>query len=375
MIPSKVEADCAAEGRELLERQVNAVHKDILSLKGYESLQRIGVALYDRGSDHVTTFLQSLDDLPYLGRLNLRLREMGSLRHLAEERGMRVVDEIMPGAPGRLGELYRIGIRSSMTVPILGNGQLFGFIFFNSTRPGFFSGPISEHLRVYAKLISFLLINEIMSVNLVRAVTRTAQEVTRLRDFETATHLDRMSNYARLIAAAGASYWGLSDECIEYIYWFAPLHDIGKVAISDSVLLKPGKLTPAEMDAMKLHVERGVAIIDAIAAEFGSGTIRRLDLARNIIAFHHENFDGSGYPAGAAGHEIPLEGRIVALADVFDALTSDRPYKSRWSNEEALTYVMSLSGSKFDPDCVEFLVKNFAEVTFIQDRFCDEFKP
>src|SRR5579859_7840223 len=337
MIPSKVEADCAAEGRELLERQVNAVHKDILSLKGYESLQRIGVALYDRGSDHVTTFLQSLDDLPYLGRLNLRLREMGSLRHLAEERGMRVVDEIMPGAPGRLGELYRIGIRSSMTVPILGNGQLFGFIFFN--------------------------------------LTRTAQEVTRLRDFETATHLDRMSNYARLIAAAGASYWGLSDECIEYIYWFAPLHDIGKVAISDSVLLKPGKLTPAEMDAMKLHVERGVAIIDAIAAEFGSGTIRRLDLARNIIAFHHENFDGSGYPAGAAGHEIPLEGRIVALADVFDALTSDRPYKSRWSNEEALTYVMSLSGSKFDPDCVEFLVKNFAEVTFIQDRFCDEFKP
>jgi len=357
---------------ESLELQVKAIHGELRTLKEFESLQRIGIACYDGDTDLVKPFAQSLAGLEPLERLEMALSDMGSLRHLARDRGIRIIDEIRPEAPGRLGELYRMGIRSSMTLPIYGQERLLGFIFFNSTKIGFFCGTIPERLGIYAKLIAFLLISEVMSVNLVRAVTKTAQEVTRLRDFETATHLDRMSNYARLIATKGAKRWNLTDEFIEHVYWFAPLHDIGKVAVADTILLKPGKLTDVETLKMRRHVESGVAIIDAIVAEFGPHTIRDIDMARNIIAFHHENFDGSGYPAGAAGHQIPIEGRIVALADVFDALTSERPYKRKWSNEEAIAYISALSGTKFDPDCVDVFLSVQDDVVGIQQFFGDE---
>ena len=213
-----------------------------------------------------------------------------------------------------------------------------------------------------------------MTTRLVKAATRMALEVSRAHDNETAGHLERMANYARLIAGEGAELWGLSDEFIEHLFWYAPLHDIGKVATPNAILLKPGKLTEAEWDEMKLHVTKGVEIIDGVLKRFTVDALPYIEVARNIIAFHHENVDGSGYPRGVAGNQIPIEGRIAAVADVFDALTSDRPYKRKWSNEAAIDHMRKLIGTKFDGDCLEAFIRRMDEVVEIQARFQETVK-
>lgn len=363
--PSSISVDDTAP----LAVRLNAVHRELRASGGMEPLQGIAIAIYDPGNNLVKTFVESSIGVASTSHYEAAPSDRSLLRRLTQTRVTRVVDEITPGTAGRLGELYRLGYRSSMTVPIYRHGRLFGFIFFNATHPGFFSRKVSDWLSPYAKLITLLLIHEIMTVGLVRAVAKTAQEVTRLRDYETATHLDRMSSYARLVAIEGAGLWGLSDEFIEHIFWFAPLHDIGKVGVRDDILLKPGRLSGDEMNEMKRHVAKGVAIIDAIVAGFEPDFISHLGIARNIIASHHENVDGSGYPLGVSGNDIPIEGRIVAVADVFDALTSERPYKRKWSNEKALHEMRELIGRKFDRDCVEALVRRMDDVVEIQERF------
>jgi response regulator RpfG family c-di-GMP phosphodiesterase len=120
---------------------------------------------------------------------------------------------------------------------------------------------------------------------------------------------------------------------------------------------------------MKTHVGKGVAIIDKMADSFGVGLAQHVDILRNIVQFHHESFDGSGYMAGLAGRRIPLEARIVSVADVFDALTTRRPYKEAWSNDDAFGLLDDLSGKKFDPDCVKALSSSRPWVERIQDRF------
>lgn len=363
------------DGDSPLLTRLNHIHQELRASSTFGPLQRIAIALYDAREGFVRTFVESNIGIPSSGRYQALLSQQGSLRQMAQSRTTRIIDEVTSAAPGRLGDLYRKGIRSSMTVPIYGQGGLFGFIFFNAAKPRFFRGAIPDHLSLYARLIALLLIQEVMAVRLVRSVVKAAQELTRHRDYETATHLDRMSHYTRLIATEGADQWGLSDEFIEHLFWFAPLHDIGKIAVRDSILLKPGKLTETEMAEMKLHVTKGVEIIDGITKGFGMEALPYMGIARNVISFHHENVDGSGYPGGAMGSEIPIEGRIVAVADVFDALTSDRPYKQKWTNEDAIAYLRKLTGQKFDRDCVEAFILRMDEVIEIQNRFQCEIAP
>ncbi len=167
------------------------------------------------------------------------------------------------------------------------------------------------------------------------------------RDFATGDHLDRVAHASRQIAIR----LGLSSRFCNDVYWASPMHDIGKLSVPDSVLLKPGPLTPEERLVMQEHTTAGAKLLA------GSG-IPLLDVAARIALSHHERFDGRGYPHGIAGEKIPLEARIVAVADVFDALTSKRPYKDAWSVEEALDFLADNRGTHFDPNCVDaFLVE------------------
>lgn len=196
---------------------------------------------------------------------------------------------------------------------------------------------------------------------------RTRQEVIRrlglaaeYRDNETGNHIIRMSKYAQLLALA----YGLSEREAEIVLNAAPMHDIGKIGIPDRILLKSGKLDPEEWRIMQTHVQMGANILSGSPTEL-------MQTARTIALHHHEKWDGSGYPNGLREEDISIAGRICALADVFDALTSKRPYKPAWSVEETLAYVASESGRHFDPGLAPLLKKNLAEILAIKGEYAD----
>ncbi|MHB1245915.1 MAG: HD domain-containing phosphohydrolase [Sulfuriferula sp.] len=180
------------------------------------------------------------------------------------------------------------------------------------------------------------------------------------RDTDTARHLLRMSRYSRILAEA----FGLSEEEAELIELAAPLHDIGKIGIPDSILRKNGPLSEEECAIMRQHPVIGHDILENSPSKY-------LRLGGEIALAHHERYDGSGYPYGISGLEIPLSARIVAIADVLDALTSVRPYKAAWSIESAMQYILTQSGRHFDPELVKTMLTLGTAVQKIQLEFAD----
>lgn len=178
------------------------------------------------------------------------------------------------------------------------------------------------------------------------------------KDNETGLHVKRMSHYAQLLALAA----GCDPIWAEELLHAAPMHDIGKIGIADSVLLKPGRLDDTEMKAMRLHARIGAEII-------GDCDSTLLQLAKEVALYHHEKWDGTGYPEGLVAEAIPLSARIVALADVFDALTSKRPYKDAWPVAEAMEYIKSQQGLHFDPMLVPLLEQQLEQLLVIKARW------
>lgn len=175
------------------------------------------------------------------------------------------------------------------------------------------------------------------------------------RDFGTGSHLVRMARFAGLIAEG----LYLSDDEVRMLELAAPLHDIGKIGVPDAILLKRGRLTEEEFAVMRKHPQIGFEILRDSQSRF-------VQLGAVVARHHHERWDGSGYPDGLRGEEIPITARIVAVADVFDALISERPYKPAWPHDEAVAYVRENSGKLFDPTCVEALFRDMAQVHLIE---------
>ena len=197
------------------------------------------------------------------------------------------------------------------------------------------------------------------------------------RDSETGHHLERVQWYSRALAQRLASHpkfrHQVDAEFVRLIFLTSPLHDIGKVGIPDGVLRKPGRLTPEEIQIMRTHPNIGAQTLDAALAKFPEA--RFLQIARDITATHHERWNGCGYPAGLKGEAIPLCGRIVALADVYDALTSRRCYKEPLPHEHAKQLILDESGKHFDPAIVNAFLIAEQEFLRIFDRFAkDDFE-
>ena len=180
------------------------------------------------------------------------------------------------------------------------------------------------------------------------------------RDNETGMHVIRMSKFSERIARE----IGLDDKTCKLILYSSPMHDVGKIGIPDKILLKPGKLDAEEWAIMKTHSEIGAKILSGSNSEL-------MQMGETIARFHHEHWDGSGYPQGLKGEDIPLEARIVTVCDVFDALTSDRPYKKAWSVEDAVEEMQKLRGTLFDPELIDVFMKLLPEMVVISKNFAD----
>lgn len=209
-----------------------------------------------------------------------------------------------------------------------------------------------------------------------RQVTRKAQEVVRRHDRDTGDHLERVGRIARLIAEGLAASHGLDDELIDQLALAAPLHDIGKIAIPDAILCKQGRLEAGELAVMRTHVEQGLAVLQRLLAADAIPPQPATELMAAVIATHHERLDGSGYPAGLRGEAIPIAGRIVAVADVFDALTGSRPYRRRVAVAEGLALVQQQAADGLlDRACVAALAARQAQleriVAFSADAAAD----
>jgi len=342
--------------------------------RDFDGINRIAICIYDPTTDILKSFVDSSEgDNPFEHTV-ARLADLKPLAQLAKTGGRRVINDLaahVASTPAHAKRLLSAGYLSSWTVPIFHKGTFHGFIFFNSFQTGYFTPQVVQRLRPVAEVVSLHTIMELDAVRMIQAAVKTVRQISRARDEETGAHLERMARYARLIALRLAPRRGLSDEWVEFLFQFAPLHDVGKIAVPDQILFKPGRLEPDEFEIMKSHVSKGVEIVDTMADTFRIGGAPYVRVLRNVVAHHHESIDGSGYPHGLAGEAISLEGRITAVADVFDALTSVRPYKRAWTIEEAFGFLTEQSGKKFDPEAVDILKNSRSAIADIKSQFAE----
>ncbi len=254
---------------------------------------------------------------------------------------------------------------------------------YNSLREGandFLNKPVDK-LEFQARVSNMLHVrrSHLMLANRADALEREVQQRTKLirdreretivklaraaefRDPETGAHILRMAHYSRLIA----NRLGMRQNFCDTLLEAAPMHDVGKLGTPDQILLKPARLTPEEFEIMKQHATIGYEILRDSASPV-------LQMGAIIAWTHHEKFDATGYPRGLKGEDIPLEGRIVAVADVFDALTSERPYKKPWTHEAAVEYLVEQRGKHLDPSCVDAFLSAPESIREIKNQYQDE---
>ncbi len=267
----------------------------------------------------------------------------------------------------RRGDYEEISVNDSA---LLLDSFIFGLFF-----------DVTEFMRMYREFQETLEVQEFLSDRILEAAkilqktqTVAIKSFARLaeyRDAETGDHLQRIGEYSKILAARIRKKdpfgFRITEEYVNDLSLSSMLHDIGKVGVPDGILLKPGKLSAEEWDIMKNHSTWGWAILHKADLELGEQSF--LTLASTLALHHHERYDGTGYPHGLAGEKIPLSARIVSLADVYDALTSRRPYKERWSHEKTVEEITAQRGVQFDPVLVDFFLEVNEEFHGIRNKF------
>jgi len=347
-------------------------------LKSQMDIQRLAVAFADNNGNIIAETLKTEKPRVILNAGFKAPLDKTSLFNLKSENDVRIINDLEDyyKTVHRNSSTWMIleeGFLSSITVPMYTQAGLLGFIFANNDKKGAFGKKDEETIKQFAKTLKSEIYNAYLMQELLAKTTEAFADLVEKKDFETGNHLARVANYSRLMAQKLMDINPkITPKLIREIFWFSPLHDIGKVGIPDKILLKPGKLTPEEFDFMKKHVDIGAQVIYKMNKTLIESTsMHFLDTCIKIISEHHEKWDGSGYPNGLKGEEISIPGRIVAIADVFDALISERVYKPDFSPEKAFGIIAEGRGKHFCPTLTDIFLESKNEIVRIMKSYED----
>lgn len=337
------------------------------AFKEYIPYSYIGVAVYKDFQPEIIVASYGVSDGSYP---NLPGRLVGyeievektSLQDIQENGQPRIINDLEAYSLNRRVRMYtRIileeGIRSSITLPLMINNRPLGFIFFSSKEKEIYRPEHAEFLSTIGSAIALSFDKNIFANDLVYSSILALAKLAESRDEDTGDHLERMKRYTGLLLKClkdDRKYEAvLTSQYMQDIERFSPMHDIGKVSVRDDVLLKPGRLTFEEFEHMKTHTVYGAAVMAEAERNIRRSGRSLFTVGMEIAESHHERWDGAGYPKGLQGESIPLSARVVALADVLDALTSKRPYKKAYTFEESAQIILESSGTQFDPDIID----------------------
>jgi len=339
----------------------------------YSGMDRFSVALYQPLTNSLNTFACEGDAGDALVGYSVVLDDVPSLADVIDNGNIRVINDMRifrcEDPSSHTAMLLGHGFRSSFTMPLVDDGQLIGAMFLNSHQLDYFDDAMVVYCSLWGHLVEQTIAREQATLRRLRALVSWSLDVTNARSDESEEHMRRMGLMSRMVAAELQAKHKLSDSWVEYIGMFAPMHDLGKIAVPDSILNKPGALTSAEFQQIQRHTIAGRALVEKAIRRFDLEHLEHVDMLGIIVLHHHEKMDGSGYQ-GLKGEDIPLEARIVAVCDIADALLNRRCYKQPWSEEAVWEELMALGKrGQLDEDCVMALVGLRQDVMAIQQSF------
>jgi len=331
------------------------------NLKAFIPYDRIGIAVLSSDGMSIEALTAKSNQKVKLGRGYNQVLASSSLNTVIKNHEIRIINDLdayykeHPFSDStRL--IIEEGMKSSITLPLFHEDKAVGVVFFSSSEKDVYKEEHQLFLINIASALSTSLEKSFIFENLMISTVRGFAKIVESKDHVTGNHIDRIGHYSGFISRLLEEKCdSIDDRFIRSIERLSPLHDIGKVSVADSILNKPGRLTDEEMLIMKEHSAHGGDILSELLVSVGASEFK---MAVDIARHHHEKIDGSGYPDGISGDSIPLSARIVALADVFDALTSPRPYKAAFTFEEAFKIIEQDSGKHFDHQIVEVIVDN-----------------
>ncbi|EEY98834.1 HD-GYP domain-containing protein [Vibrio mimicus] len=336
-------------------------------------VQRISFALYDEKKDSIKTCADSSPASHDFVHYEVPLNELPSLLQSKQSASLRVIHDF----PNQLKShthhnrwLLEQQYCSSLVKPVFDDQTFIGFLFFNSSVSHYFSEPVIEQLNTYFTLIQQSIGGEYSLIHHLVDDIHQMEEQSPDHWLHIKQHNQRISRYAHIIATEIADLYGLDDELIENIRQFATCHDLGKLALPTSLLQKSTALASNERQQLHQHIESGIGLLNELIEKFGTPHHPCLAVLREIVAYHHEFLDGSGYPFGLTSEQIPIPARIITVANIFDALTTHRPYKQAQSIPHALLELEKMvSEGKLDRYCVNALRESQEELKIIIERF------
>ncbi|MBE3667609.1 hypothetical protein BOO25_01455 [Vibrio navarrensis] len=334
------------------------------------SIERVSFAVFDQEHSLLKTYADSSASTE-LAHYRAHLDDFPALARCVNEKSYRIIDDLNELSPSvHVKALIDSGYRSSIAAPCFEQDKFIGFLFVNSRKVAAFTPELVEKMKPYFDIIQFAIFSEYQIVHAIAKCAEKTQALSPSYNKDSLAHKERISRYTRIIANETADVWDFDDETIEHLCLFSRFHDIGKVNLAIDLLCKTANLDGSETSKMRNHIESGVEIMDKIIESLGNPHHPSITLLTQVMAYHHEFLDGSGYPFGLQGDQIPPVARVVSAANIFDALTTHRPYRQAWSITHALLEMEKMvAEGKLDKACVNALREHQDQLKQIVARF------